>query len=144
MEAPWPLLLHLAATWFMVGLIWFVQLVHYPLMAWARQGDYVAFQLQHQQRTSWVVAPAMLLELTSALWCTFRGLAGGGPWLAALALLGLVWGSTAFWQMPLHARLAQGFVPQAHARLVQSNWLRTAAWTLRGLLVAAQFVPTQF
>ncbi|MCK6525129.1 hypothetical protein L6R49_27300, partial [Myxococcota bacterium] len=27
------LLIHAAATWFMVGLIWFVQIVHYPLFS---------------------------------------------------------------------------------------------------------------
>ena len=27
------LIIHAAATWFMVGLIWFVQIVHYPMFA---------------------------------------------------------------------------------------------------------------
>lgn len=34
MELPGALLLvHAAATWAMVGLVWFVQVVHYPLFA---------------------------------------------------------------------------------------------------------------
>jgi hypothetical protein len=37
-------------------------------------------------------------------------------------------------QVPLHARLAAGFDPQAHRRLVLTNWWRTAAWSLRSLL----------
>jgi hypothetical protein len=38
-------------------------------------------------------------------------------------------------EMRLHWRLADGFEAAIHSRLVQSNWLRTAAWTGRGILV---------
>ena len=36
--------------------------------------------------------------------------------------------------MPLHGRLAQGFDAVAHRRLVSTNWVRTAGWSVRGLL----------
>ena len=37
-------------------------------------------------------------------------------------------------QVPLHRRLQGGFDAAAHRRLVRTNWLRTAAWTLRAAL----------
>jgi hypothetical protein len=51
------------------------------------------------------------------------------------ALLGLIWASTAFVQVPLHDALEQ--TPDAaHIRgLVASNWVRTVAWTARAILI---------
>jgi hypothetical protein len=33
----------------------------------------------------------------------------------------------------MHNALANGFDAQAHARLVDTNWIRTLAWTARGI-----------
>ena len=57
----------------------------------------------------------------------------GAVW-AGLALLAVIWLSTALVQVPLHRRLQGGFDAAAHRRLVRTNWLRTAAWTLRAAL----------
>ena len=51
-----------------------------------------------------------------------------------LGLVLLIWGITAFVSVPAHQRLAQGFDLEAHTRLVQTNWIRTLAWTARGAL----------
>ena len=59
----------------------------------------------------------------------------GAAWAAAV-LLGVALASTIAVQVPLHSRLATGHDPDAGRRLVQSNWLRTAAWTARGLVLA--------
>jgi len=44
------------------------------------------------------------------------------------------WLSTALLQVPRHRQLARGFDARAHAFLVRSNVVRTAAWTARGAL----------
>ena len=44
--------LHLAATAAMTGLIWFVQVVHYPLFAAVGADQFVAYEVAHQRRTS--------------------------------------------------------------------------------------------
>ena len=36
--------------------------------------------------------------------------------------------------VPCHQRLAQGWDPAVHARLTRTNWWRTAAWTLGGVV----------
>lgn len=53
-------------------------------------------------------------------------------WLG-LAILGIIWISTAFVQVPLHARLEGGWDGVAIERLIRSNWLRTIPWTMRGV-----------
>jgi hypothetical protein len=55
--------------------------------------------------------------------------------LLGLALVAVVWTSTALLQVPAHRKLAAGYHAGAHRRLVRTNWVRTAAWTARGALV---------
>jgi hypothetical protein len=130
------LLSHAAATLTMVGLIWFVQVVHYPLFALASESRFERFAAEHQRRTSLVVMPLMVTEgLTAAaiLLAPPLGLGRGLAWLGAL-LLAVIWLSTALLQVPEHRRLSGGFDSLAVRRLVASNWLRTVAWTVRGWL----------
>ena len=136
------LLVHAAATWGMVGVIWFVQLVHYPLLAAAAElgvEGFAGYEARNVQRTGWVVVPLMLSEaltLLALLWLRPPGISL--EWLGAGgACLLLAWGTTFALSVPAHARLEQGWDPQAHRRLVQTNWLRTAAWSARGALVLA-------
>jgi hypothetical protein len=130
---------HLAATWFMTGLIWFVQVVHYPLFARVGNEDYANYQEAHARLTTWVVGPPMLVEAGTAIAIVItlgRGPCGAAWWIAA-GLLALIWASTAFLQVPAHGRLAQGFDAKVHRRLVTTNWLRTVAWSVRAWLVTA-------
>jgi uncharacterized membrane protein len=131
------LLAHAFATLFMTGLIWFVQIVHYPLLARVGPATYSAYQLQHEQRTTWVVAPVMLFELaTGTLLVFYAPQRGHRLWLSVnLALLAAIWLSTFFLQVPQHQRLESGFDPAAYHLLVASNWLRTVAWSARSLLL---------
>jgi hypothetical protein len=54
----------------------------------------------------------------------------------AAGLLLAVWGSTFLLQVPCHERLSAGWDEAVHARLVATNWIRTAGWTLRLVLLA--------
>jgi hypothetical protein len=123
---------HFAATWALVGLIWTIQLVHYPLFAQVGRENFIAYHRSHMQRVGWVVGPLMLVEICSGAWIVWSGCRD--VWvLASLLPLALIWLSTWRVQIPLHLQLAEGFDPKAHQRLVATNWWRTAAWTLRGL-----------
>lgn len=131
------LLLQLGATLYMVGLVWFVQRVHYPLLARVGAGQFRAYEAAHLARTGPVVGPAMLLELGAVIggvvWRP-SGIPEAAPWLG-VGLLGAIWLSTFLLQAPRHRQLAAGFDAASHRRLVAGNWIRTAAWSLRGLLV---------
>jgi hypothetical protein len=123
----------------MVGVIWTIQLVHYPLMAMADRHRYRDFQAAHERRISVIVVPVMLTEAATATILTFSPGSPVAPSMAwtGVGLLGLIWASTFLIQVPLHRTLGRGFDAVAHRRLVRSNWLRTAAWTFRGLLMVA-------
>ena len=63
-------------------------------------------------------------------------LAPSDPWaLSGAVLVAIIWASTALIQVPCHAKLVEGFDARAHRRLVDTNWIRTIAWTLRGAIV---------
>ncbi len=129
-------LTHLAATLFLVGVIWFAQLVHYPLFERVGRAEFAAYESAHTRLTVRLVAPAMLVEAGASLLLLFWRPATVPAWQVWLGagLVLLIWLSTALWQVPQHNRLKIGFDAQAHRFLLASNWLRTAAWSLRGLL----------
>ncbi len=137
-EMPALLPLHAAATWFMTGVIWYVQIVHYPLFARVGEAGFAGFHARHTRWTGWVVAPAMLVELVTGLGLVIRPPATASPAAAALglALIAVIWIATALLQVPAHRRLARRFDPVTLRRLVAGNWIRTAAWTARAVLVA--------
>ena len=124
----------------MVGLIWFVQIVHYPLHSIVGPGEFEQYQAAHMSRTSLVVVPPMLIELAGAAWFAFNpiGTEAGIPsqvhWLA-FGILAAVWVSTAFLQVPVHNQLLVEPSAQAYSSLVNTNWIRTIGWSLRGLIV---------
>ncbi|MCH9837511.1 MAG: hypothetical protein P8O03_14860 [Ilumatobacter sp.] len=132
----------LASVWAMTGVIWVIQVVHYPIFDsiergvgdenWRRFGD------RHRSGISFVVGPFMLAEGLTGLWLAIDppgDMTRVLP-LIALSLMAVAYGTTAFVSVPLHERLTEQFDPQAHTRLVATNWIRTAAWTTRALLVA--------
>jgi hypothetical protein len=131
------LLLHAAATWAMVGLIWFVQIVHYPLYAQVGTDTFAAYAAAHNRLTTWVVGPPMLVEVVTA--CMLvpvkpEQIPSSYVW-SGVMLIAIIWGSTALLQVPQHEILTHGFTPDACRTLVTTNWIRTVAWTLRGVLV---------
>ena len=137
------LLANAAATLYMVGLIWMVQVVHYPLFDGGGGAEFAAYEARHTRGMTWIVLPPMLVELVTAiglvvlvsqgtshpavlpLWMTWTG----------LGLVLFLWAVTFVVSVPQHTKLADGFDPRAYRLLVDTNWLRTTAWTLRGGLV---------
>jgi hypothetical protein len=131
-------LLNVISTWYMVGLIWMVQIVHYPLFSRVATENYVEYQELHQRWITPVVGVPMLIEIATALMMlNQRPKEMPAVWVwAALVLLAIIWLSTAFLQIPCHNQLSQAFDANAHSRLVNTNWIRTIAWTARGCIVA--------
>ncbi len=127
------MLVQMAATGMMVGVIWFVQLVHYPMLHHSDGADREQGHLEYTQRMSWVVIPPMFTELGLQLGWLLQD-ASPQSWTGALLLL-LIWLSTFFLQVPLHQKLAQVFDAELQRRLVRGNWIRTLAWSLRLLLL---------
>ena len=130
------LLIQILATAMMTGIIWFVQIVHYPLFTKIPKEGFTRYEQAHTVRTGWVVAPLMVLELGTALLLLFyRPLSISPIYLAALGCLILIWLSTFLVQVPLHGVLEKQSDHRAMLILDRTNWIRTILWSLRlGLL----------
>jgi len=133
-------LLDLAATLYMWGVIWTVQLVHYPLFARVGAQNWEDYHTFHTRLMTLVVLPAMVTELgTSGLLALTRPswLAPGLLW-AGFALAALTWAVTFFVSVPLHDTLSRGFDAAVITRLVSTNWFRTALWTGHAVVLLVQ------
>ena len=147
------LLIQIVATAMMTGIIWFVQIVHYPLFLKIPSEGFVSYEQSHTIRTGFVVAPLMLLELGTAILLLLLTVTSAGRltiglsplYLGALGCLLVIWASTFLVQVPLHGLLEQHADSKAMTLLVSTNWIRTIFWSLRlgllALLVAGQMMP---
>lgn len=138
------ILLHFAASAYLAGLIWVIQIVHYPMLAELDPQRAAAACARHANAITPIVAPAMLIELAAAVLILppvglLQPAASLVPWLwISFALLVVVWISTFAVQVPLHNRLqkqASGTIDMEGVRLlVRTNWIRTVCWSARALL----------
>ena len=109
-------------------LIWLVQIIIYPGMHGWEKARFAALHRVYARRIACIVGPLMLGQAALAL----RQMAStpGAAEAVQLALIAVVWGVTILVSVPLHRRLSGGYDDQAVNRLVASNWLRTAGWSL--------------
>ena len=126
--------IHVMATASMGGVIWFVQIVHYPLFGFVGRGVFPEYEQRHVARTGRVVGPLMLAEAGCAV--ALAVLLEPGSLAHVLSIVGLVvlvliWLSTFTIQVPLHRRLEGGQDQAVIRQLVRTNWIRTVLWTLR-------------
>ena len=121
------------STSLMVGVIWVIQLLHYPSFNFINDKKYIEFQHFHMQRISFIVIPAMLIELASALLLAyfFRS----SLTIILLALLLGVWAITLIFFTKLHQKLTNGYNQGIVDRLIQINWSRTILWSLRLIIL---------
>jgi len=123
--------LDLLVNGFLCGLIWFVQVVHYPLLADVDPAGFSRYHERHSALTTRVVALPMILDLGLSgllIWQHPVGFDAPWTWLGfALALT--TWACTFGLSVPLHRRLGAGHERATIARLVATNWPRTVAWT---------------
>ena len=133
MEFEWLFKINFISTSFMVGVIWVIQLLHYPSFHFINDQKYVDFQHFHMQRISFIVIPAMLVELASGLLLAyfFRS----SLTIILLAFLLGIWGITFIFFTNIHQNLTNGYDHSIVDRLIQINWSRTALWSLRFIIL---------
>src|SRR3954466_985742 len=126
------------STWFMTGVIWFVQVVHYPLFARVGGSRFRDYHAAHTRLTTRVVMAPMILELLTSAILAVHPPVGLNSHLVRAGLLAaaICWTSTGLIQVPLHGRLAAGDDATSRRTLVMSNWIRTVAWTCHAGIVA--------
>lgn len=134
----WIWIVQVLTTWYMMGLIWFVQMVHYPFLERLKGERFSQLHHSHVRWTNYVVPLPMLLEAITAAYLVYRpfpvdmrGMFGVG-----LGLVMINMGSTFLVQVPAHTKLRQGYDRETCRFLVRTNWIRTLAWSARGVLLA--------
>jgi hypothetical protein len=130
------LLVQTAAAWYMVGFIWTMQVLHYPLFDRVGSDAFAAYETEHNRRFGALVGPGIVLVAVTAVIQLFVRPASSvlAAAIGELVLLIVIIVSTVLYQAPQHGRLSSGFNPAAYRTLVNSNWVRTIAWTALGLL----------
>ncbi|HEX7675931.1 MAG TPA: hypothetical protein VF412_17265 [Bdellovibrio sp.] len=123
--------LQFACCFFLTGVIWVIQLTHYPAFAMIVRDQFVTFHKRHTSAMGFIVGPGMIVELlTAILLCREYQLV----WICNLAGVLLIWGMTIFWSIPSHSKLAQGQDLLEIRNLVRTNWFRTCIWTVRSFV----------
>ena len=121
----------------MSGLVWLIQLVHYPMFALVPPSVFEEYEMQHQRRIAPLVVPAMLMDLASS-WAVALSPDPLMPWWLQWALPSLTvgtWLSTFLLSVPCHNHLSKvGYDAATIRRLVATNWPRNLMWTLKSAL----------
>ena len=121
------------SCFFMMGLIWIIQLIHYPAFEFGDYAKFPTFHKLHVEKIGLIVAPIMGLELVSAgilLWMT-KDLFFTVNFISVV----LLWVVTAWQMAPLHDRLSPQFDLELIRQLVLKNWTRTFLWSFRSMLL---------
>ena len=118
----------------MVGVIWVIQLVHYPSFHFIDKDIYDSFQKFHMNKISIIVIPVMILELTTGflllIWNSKNILI-----IVSFGILILIWGITGLFFSDAHGKLISGYNELIVNKLVSMNWIRTVLWTLKMILL---------
>ena len=128
-------LANLVVAALLCGLIWTIQVVHYPLFALIGEDRWVAYGDAHRQRITWLVLPLMTANVALA-----AALAAGEPGALTLvnaALPVTIFIATGLVYARIHGELAPRFAPERLRLLVRLNWLRTLGWTAQLGVAAA-------
>ena len=121
----------------MVGLIWLIQVVHYPLFNLVGKNEFQVYHNGHSVLITPLVGTVMIIELISSILLVIippKNVSLTIP-IIGVTLVFIIWASTAFLQIPQHNALANAYESEAHNLLVQTNWIRTIVWSIRGLLL---------
>ncbi|MCZ8342639.1 MAG: hypothetical protein O9301_06380 [Leptospira sp.] len=117
----------------LVGLIWTIQVVHYPSFHQIDESQFLKFHQSHSLRISCIVIPPMLTELFCLGFLVY--LSPEIKYIILLSLVLAIWISTFFVQVPIHNRLGRmGKKTMEINYLINSNWFRTVLWTVKSVL----------
>ncbi len=134
MNQPFVFFFHLIFSAIMVGVIWVIQLVHYPSFHFIDKDIYDSFQKFHMNKISIIVIPVMILELVTG----FLLLIGNSKNILIIISFGiliLIWGITGLFFSDAHGKLILGYNELIVNKLVSMNWIRTVLWTFKMILL---------
>jgi hypothetical protein len=100
--------IHLFASFYMTGIIWLVQVIHYPLFNLVGSNNWPDYHAKHIRGTSLVIAAPMFIELLSlgAIFYLAPDYRGHYLMLSSFFLLLIIWLTTFLISVPIHNQLA--------------------------------------
>lgn len=113
------------------GLIWCVQLVHYPFFLRSDKANFIEHIGFHKQRISIIVVPLMTIELATSGILAFESQQFAGLNTFGLIVVILIWLVTFFVQVPIHNSLSDGYDETLVQKLIKTNWIRTILWSAK-------------
>ena len=129
--------LHFSVTFYLLGVIYIIQVIHYPVLALIGKNEFIECHAKHMNQTSFVIAPAMILEvITMALLLYMSPIFRNDIYfIFSCVMIFLIWCVTFFISVPLHNILVSGYNYPAWKKLVLTNWIRTFAWSVRAIIL---------
>lgn len=115
--------LHIASVFLMTGIIWLIQLVHYPSFKFVDLSRWKDFHRFHSFWITPLVAPLMLIQLGSSFFLSHGVFLAAGLSISVFAVTFLI-------SVPLHNKLAESYNFQTINLLIKTNWIRTALWSV--------------
>ncbi len=125
-------LIQIVTSFSMLGIIWFIQLIHYPLLNKIKEG-LSQYEKAHLKRAAFFIGPLLAIDLVVSIFLVSfetRSI------LIRLATCNLIfnifyWIWTFLFQIQHHQKLSVGFSRLSIRKLVLHNWVRTLLWTIK-------------
>lgn len=132
------LLLQALTTWILLGMLWFMQLVHYPLFRRIKE-NFVKYEREHIKRILSLLMPLSIIDLALNVMLVISLERGRYIFLIsfALAMNIITWLSALFFQVEQHHALSEHFSKNMVHKLVKTNWISTIAWSIKAALIFA-------
>ena len=131
--------LNVISAFLLTGVIWTIQIVHYPSFHYIDQMSFTNFHHFHERRISIIVMPLMLIELTTSTALYINNMSSI-VFALNLLIVVLIWCSTFFIQVPIHSILSQKKDKKLIEKLMNTNWIRTFLWSMRMLLIIDEII----
>ncbi len=128
--------IYILASFMMTGIIWLIQIVHYPSFSFVDEKKFSKFHEFHSRSITYIVFPFMCLELFISGYFSF--ILYSFFWLAQFAIVVLLWLSTLCISVPIHNNLTNGTEKLREKNiksLVKTNWIRTFLWSVKTLFI---------
>jgi hypothetical protein len=131
--------LNVISAFLLTGVIWTIQIVHYPSFHYIDKLSFTNFHHFHERRISIIVMPLMLIELTTSTALYINNMSSI-VFALNLLIVVLIWCSTFFVQVPIHSILSHKKDKKLIEKLVNTNWIRTFLWSMRMLLIIDEII----
>lgn len=128
------LIANIFSSFALFGLIWCVQIVHYPFFLRSDKEHFVEHIAFHKRHISVIVVPLMTMELVTSGILSFQAEQLAYWNMFGFVLVILIWLVTFSVQVPLHGKLSDGYDEPNVQKLIKTNWIRTILWSLKSFI----------